>query len=130
MNKDIITMSDLEPDLVDERKRLRAKYSGEELNRRLAQKEYDVLNKLIDQKLQLQEAEAKAIDGERGGSESGSSTSCDAKDRHSPCGFHLEKTGSRTTDAGEASGFPNPSGRDGDGFRESRNITKTIRKRI
>ncbi len=61
VNKDIITMSDLEPELVDERKRLRAKYSGEELNRRLAQKEYDVLNKLIEQKLQLQEAEAKGI---------------------------------------------------------------------
>ena len=62
VNKDIITMSDLEPELVDERKRLRAKYSGEELNRRLAQKEYDVLNKLIDQKLQLQEAKAKGIE--------------------------------------------------------------------
>jgi parvulin-like peptidyl-prolyl isomerase len=61
VNKDIITMSDLEPKLVDERKRLRAKYSGEELDRRLAQKEYDVLNGLIEQKLQLQEAEAKGI---------------------------------------------------------------------
>jgi parvulin-like peptidyl-prolyl isomerase len=61
VNKEIITMSDLEPELVDERKRLRAKYSGEELNRRLAQKKYDVLNALIEQKLQLQEAEAKGI---------------------------------------------------------------------
>ncbi len=61
VNKDIITMSDLEPQLVDERKRLRAKYSGEELNRRLAEKEYHVLNELIDHKLQLQEAEAKGI---------------------------------------------------------------------
>jgi peptidyl-prolyl cis-trans isomerase SurA len=61
VNKDIITMSDLEPQLVDERKRLKAKYSGEELKRRLAQKEYDVLNTLIDRKLQLQEAEVKGI---------------------------------------------------------------------
>ena len=61
VNKDIITLSELEPELVDERKRLRAKYSGEDLDRRLAQKEYDVLNKLIDHKLQLQEAEAKGI---------------------------------------------------------------------
>ena len=61
VNKDIITMSELEPELADERKRLRAKYSGEDLDRRLSQKEYDVLNKLIDHRLQLQEAEAKGI---------------------------------------------------------------------
>jgi len=61
VNKEIITMSDLEPQLVDERKRLRAKYSGEALNRRLAQKEFDVLNELIEYKLQLQEAEAQGI---------------------------------------------------------------------
>lgn len=61
VNKDIITMSDLQAEIDDERKRLRARYSGEELNRRLAQKEYDVLNTLIERKLQLQEAEVKGI---------------------------------------------------------------------
>ena len=61
VNKEIITSSELEAELVDERKRLRARFRGEELNRRLAQKKYDTLNALIERRIQLQEAEAKGI---------------------------------------------------------------------
>ena len=61
VNKDIITMSEVEAEVEDERKRLRARYSGEELTRRLAQKENDALNALIERKIQLQEAKAKGI---------------------------------------------------------------------
>ena len=61
VNKDVITMSDLEAELEDERKRLRARYQGEELRRRLAQKEYQTLNALIEIKVQVDEAKAKGF---------------------------------------------------------------------
>ena len=61
VNKDVITMSDLEAELEDERKRLRARYQGEELRRRLAQKEYQALNALIEIKVQVDEAKAKGF---------------------------------------------------------------------
>ena len=61
VNKDIITMSDLEEEMGDERKRLRARYDGEELKQRVAHKQYDVLNTLIERRLQLQEAETKGL---------------------------------------------------------------------
>ena len=61
VNKDVITMSDLQAELEDERKRLRARYRGEELSRRLAQKEYQALNALIEHKVQVDEAKAKGF---------------------------------------------------------------------
>lgn len=61
VNKEVITISELNDALTDERKRLRARYSGEELARRLRQKTYQVLNTLIERKLLLQEARAKGF---------------------------------------------------------------------
>ena len=61
VNKEIITMSELQSELVDEQKRLRARYRGAELNRRIAQKENDALNSLIETKVQVQEAKAKGF---------------------------------------------------------------------
>lgn len=61
VNKDVITMSELQAELEDERKRLRARYRGEELSRRLAQKEFQALNVLIEHKVQVDEAKAKGF---------------------------------------------------------------------
>ena len=61
VNKEVITMSELQTELQDERKRLKARYNGAELNRRLLQKEYQVLNSLIERKLQLQAAQTKGL---------------------------------------------------------------------
>jgi parvulin-like peptidyl-prolyl isomerase len=61
VNKEVITWSDLEHEIEDEYKRLKAKYQGEELERQYRQKQREVLNNLIDDRLQLQEAEAKGI---------------------------------------------------------------------
>lgn len=62
VNKDVITWSDLEHEIQDEYKRLKAKYHGEELERRYRQKQREVLNSLIDDRLQIQEAKAKGLD--------------------------------------------------------------------
>ena len=61
VNTEVITISELETELQDETIRLRARYSGKELEKRLTHKEYDVLNRIIERKLQLQEAKAKGI---------------------------------------------------------------------
>lgn len=61
VNKDVITWSDLEQEIQDEYKRLKAKYHGKELERRYRQKQREVLNNLIDDRLQLQEAKAKGL---------------------------------------------------------------------
>jgi len=61
VNKEVITRSDLERDVEDEYKRLKAKYHGEELERRYRQKQREVLNNLIDDRLQIQEAKAKGL---------------------------------------------------------------------
>jgi len=61
VNKEVITWSDLQHEIQDEYSRLKAKYQGEELERRYTQKQRDVLNILIDERLQLQEAQAKGI---------------------------------------------------------------------
>jgi parvulin-like peptidyl-prolyl isomerase len=61
VNTEVITISELETELRDETIRLRARYDGEELERRLTHKEYDVINRIIERKLQLQEARAKGI---------------------------------------------------------------------
>lgn len=61
VNKDVITWTDLQNKVQDEYKRLKAKYSGDDLNRRYEQKQREVLNSLIDEHLQLQEAKAKGL---------------------------------------------------------------------
>lgn len=61
VNKDVITWSDLQNKVQDEYKRLKAKFSGEELNRRYEQKQREVLNTLIDEQLQIQEARSKGF---------------------------------------------------------------------
>ncbi|MDH3505291.1 MAG: peptidyl-prolyl cis-trans isomerase [Nitrospirota bacterium] len=61
VNKEVITWSDLEKEIQDEYKRLKAKYQGEELDRRYHQKQREVLNNLIDDRLQIQEAQAKGL---------------------------------------------------------------------
>lgn len=61
VNKDVITWSDLQNKVQDEYKRLKAKYTGEELNRRYEQKQREVLNNLIDEHLQIQEARSRGL---------------------------------------------------------------------
>ena len=61
VNKEIITWFDLQNEIQDEYSRLKAKYRGEELERRYTQKQREVLNALIIERLQLQEAKAKGI---------------------------------------------------------------------
>ncbi len=62
VNKDVITWSDLEEKVRDEYKRLKAKYQGEDLERRFIQKQREILNFLIEERLQIQEAKAKGYD--------------------------------------------------------------------
>ena len=61
VNKEVITWFDLQNEIQDEYSRLKAKYRGEELERRYTQKQREVLNALIVEHLQLQEAKAKGI---------------------------------------------------------------------
>ena len=61
VNKEVITMTDLQHQIRDEYSRLKAKYHGVEFERRYTQKQREVLNTLIDERLQLQEAKAKGI---------------------------------------------------------------------
>ena len=61
VNKEVITSSELEEEVRDERVRMRARYRGEQLKRRMAQKESQVLNALIEERLQLQEAQTKGF---------------------------------------------------------------------
>ena len=62
VNKEVITWSDLQEEIQDEYVRLKAKYRGKELERWYTQKQREVLNNLIDDRLQLQEAKAKGFD--------------------------------------------------------------------
>ncbi len=61
VNKEVITWSDLQHAIHDELSRLKAKYQGKEFERRYTQKQREVLNALIDERLQLQEAKAKGL---------------------------------------------------------------------
>ena len=58
VNKDVITLSELKQEVRDEHIRMKARYEGEELKQRMANKEFQVLNTLIEERLQLQEAES------------------------------------------------------------------------
>lgn len=61
VNKEVITLSDLQHAVRDEYSRLKAKYRGKEFERQYSQKQREVLNALIEERLQLQEAKAKGI---------------------------------------------------------------------
>ena len=61
VNKEVITWSDLQKEIQDEYTRLKAKYRGKELERWYTQKQREVLNHLIDDRIQLQEAKAKGF---------------------------------------------------------------------
>ena len=61
VNKEVITLSELKNEVRDEHIRLQARYSGAELKQRMANKEYQVLNNLIEERLQLQEARSKGF---------------------------------------------------------------------
>src|SRR5690606_26115139 len=61
VNNEVITQTDLEREIQDEYVRLKAKYHGEELKRYYHQKQWEVLNQQIDNRLQLQEAKAKGF---------------------------------------------------------------------
>lgn len=61
VNNEIITLSEIRAELQDEVKRLRARFRGRALKRRLLEKEHEALNSLIEHKLQLQAAESKGV---------------------------------------------------------------------
>ncbi len=62
VNAEIITLSELRAELKDETIRLKTRFKGEELKRRLLQREYETLNQLIERRLQLQEAKSKGLE--------------------------------------------------------------------
>ena len=61
VNSEIITVSELQMEMADQTFRLKARYEGDELTERLLQKRYEILTRMIEHKLQLQEAKAKSI---------------------------------------------------------------------
>ncbi len=61
VNKEVITLSELKEEVRDEHIRMKARYRGEELRQRMANKESQTLNKLIEERIQLQEARAKGF---------------------------------------------------------------------
>ncbi len=61
VNAEVITISDLRAEMADETARLKARYDGEAFKKQLVHKQYEVLNRMIERKLQLQEATAKDL---------------------------------------------------------------------
>ncbi len=61
VNAEVIMVSDLRAAMADEIVRLQARYEGEDFKKRLAQKQHAVLNRMVERKLELQEAEAKSM---------------------------------------------------------------------
>jgi len=57
----VIMLSELDEVMSDELIRLRARYDGEEFEAKLLQKQHQVLNRIIERKIQLQEAREKEI---------------------------------------------------------------------
>jgi len=62
VNTDLIMQSDVKQELAPEQERIRQQYRGEELGQRLKTAEYMALTKMIERRLQLQEAKAKSVD--------------------------------------------------------------------
>ncbi len=56
VNSEVIMMSELKSELAPEQARLRGRYQGEELQRRLQQIEYIGLSRMIERRLQIQQA--------------------------------------------------------------------------
>ncbi len=61
VNTEIITVSELQSEMGDEFFRLKARYEGDELTERLSRKRQEVLNRMIERKLLVQEAKAKNV---------------------------------------------------------------------
>ncbi|MFO0705910.1 MAG: peptidyl-prolyl cis-trans isomerase [Nitrospira sp.] len=62
VNADLIMLSDVKRELAPEQERIRRQYRGDELAQRLKMAEYMALTKMIERRLQLQEAKAKNVD--------------------------------------------------------------------
>ncbi len=62
VNKDLIMLSELKRDLLQDQERLRKLYKGEELERRLKAAEATAITKMIERKLQLQAANNKGVE--------------------------------------------------------------------
>jgi len=62
VNSDLIMQSDVARELAPEQERIRQQYHGEELGQRLKTAEYMALTKMIERRLQLQEAAAKSVE--------------------------------------------------------------------
>lgn len=62
VNTDLIMQSDVKRELAPEQERIRRQYKGEELGHRLKTAEYMALTKMIERRLQLQEANAKSVE--------------------------------------------------------------------
>jgi len=62
VNSDLIMLSDVKRELEPERERIARQHRGEELAQRLRTAEYMALTKMIERRLQLQEAKARGVD--------------------------------------------------------------------
>lgn len=62
VNSDLIMLSDVKRELEPERERIARQHRGEELAQRLKTAEYMALTKMIERRLQLQEAKARGVD--------------------------------------------------------------------
>jgi len=62
VNSDLIMLSDVKHELEPEQERLRRQHRGDELAHRLKMAEYMALTKMIERRLQLQEAKARGVD--------------------------------------------------------------------
>jgi parvulin-like peptidyl-prolyl isomerase len=62
VNSDLIMLSDVKHELEPEQERLRRQHRGDELAHRLKVAEYMALTKMIERRLQLQEAKARGVD--------------------------------------------------------------------
>src|SRR5215204_976244 len=62
VNSDLIMMSDVKQELEPERQRIVRHHRGDELAQRLKTVEYMALTKMIERRLQLQEAKARGVD--------------------------------------------------------------------
>jgi parvulin-like peptidyl-prolyl isomerase len=62
VNSDLIMLSDVKRELAPERERISRQHQGDDLAQRLKTAEYMALTKMIERRLQLQEAKARGVD--------------------------------------------------------------------
>jgi peptidyl-prolyl cis-trans isomerase SurA len=62
VNSDLIMLSEIKRELSSEQERIRARYQGQDVERRLKAAEYVALTKMIERRLQLQAAKKKGIE--------------------------------------------------------------------